>query len=128
MGSVAAPRAAAPGAPSPAPVLSLKQQAARKKEEEERAERIAALKVKAKKRGASGGSSMRADARRAVEEAEKKLAEESQAYGEILKKQLAMDKVARKADDWVASVAGDKANGREILRFRDKHGEDGGCC
>jgi hypothetical protein len=43
-----------------------------------------------------------------------------------LLKQLEMDKQARKADDWVAQAAGDKSKGKNIERFRDKHGED--CC
>ena len=116
--------APAPTAPQPSAPLSFKQQALRKKEEEERKERLAALKAKAKKRGATNTQSIRADARRAVEEAEKKLADEQASQKEITVKQLKMDKIARKADDWVASAAGDKSKGKVIERFRDKHGED----
>jgi len=77
---VSAPRPAVASAPTPATppaALSLRQQASRAKEEAERAERLAAMKAKAKKRGATKTHSMRADARRVVEEAEKKMADES---------------------------------------------------
>ncbi|GMI46045.1 hypothetical protein TrCOL_g13588 [Triparma columacea] len=126
--SASAPKPSVPKPSNPQPTapLSFKQQALRKKEEEERKERLAALKAKAKKRGATNTQSIRADARRAVEEAEKKLADEQASQKETTIQQLKMDKIARKADDWVASVAGDKSKGKAIERFRDKHGED--CC